>query len=313
MLLWYQNYSVWAKVISKRDRIRIGVFIKMTKIKTAQIIDIKTSIGKIFIVLFLIFVVLISISPFLWVFMSSFKSNLEILRSALSLPSSLSLDGYVAAVKMSPLPRYYINSIIISLSSTFLNVFLVGMAAYVMARFEFKFKNIISVILSISLFIPTITLIHPIYVMIKKFGLYDTKMGLIFVYTALGVPMTFYILRSYFLTIPKEIEESAYIDGAGFFQIYTKISIPMAKPGFATAAIIQFLLGWKEFLYALILTSSDKARTLPLSLNYFVAQFSFNYKAMFAALVIIIIPTIVLFILLQDWLVEGLSASYIKG
>jgi len=263
--------------------------------------------------IFLAIIMIISILPFIWVFISSFKTNTEILESALRLPKHWSFDGYINAFRLSPLHKFYINSIIISLSSTVLNVFIVGMSSYVLSRFKFKFSNTINLILSLSLLLPMTSLIHPVYMTIKKIGLYDTKLGLILVYTALGLPTTLYILKSYFLSIPRSIEEAAYIDGAGFFKTYLKIMIPIAKPGFATAAVLQFLLAWNEFLYALILTNSKSNRTIPVALSYFTSQFSFNYTALFAAIVMVSIPSIIIFIVLQEHVVDSLAAGSVKG
>ena len=156
-------------------------------------------------------------------------------------------------------------------------------------------------------------LIQPVYLLIKNLGLYNTKAGLILVYSSLGLPTTLFIMRSFFISIPRSMEEAAYIDGSGFLNTFLNIALPITKPGLATAAILQFLMAWNEFLYALVLTSAKNSRTLPLALNYFVAQFSFNYTAMFAAIVVIIIPSIIIYILLQEQVVGSLTAGSVKG
>jgi len=275
--------------------------------------DPKLIVLKILRNIFLFIIIAISVLPFIWIFISSFKTNAEILDSALTVPAHWSFDGYINAFKLSPLHKFYLNSLIVSISSTVLNVFFVGMAAYVLARFEFKFKKGILLVLSLSLLLPMTSLIHPVYMTIKKIGLYDTKMGLILVYTALGLPSSLYILRSYFLSIPKSIEEAAYVDGAGFFRTYVEIIIPIAKPGLATAAVLQFLLAWNEFLYAIVLTNSQSNRTIPVALSYFTSQFSFNYTAMFAAIVMVSIPSLVAYVVLQEQVVSSLTAGSVKG
>ncbi len=121
------------------------------------------------------------------------------------------------------------------------------------------------------------------------------------------------ILRSYFLTIPRNLEESAYLDGAGIFRTFMQIMVPLARPGIATAATITFIDTWKEFFFALLLTTSDRARTLPLSLNYFVHFFSFDYRAMFAALVVVTMPTIFVFIAMQEQVINSLTQGALKG
>ena len=263
--------------------------------------------------LFLGFFVVISIGPLIWIIMSSFKSNKEILSSAFALPSSFSLAGYKAALEMAPIFKFYGNSIIISVLSTLLNVVVVSMAAYVLARHKFKGSTFVTLLLSVSLLIPTAALLMPIYKIMTAIGLFDTRTGLILVYAALGLPTSLFIFKSYFQSIPKELEEAACIDGAGFFRTFFVIVFPLAKPGLATGAILQFLTSWNEFMFALILTKSTSVRTLPLALNYFTSQFSFNYTAMFAALTMVILPSIIIYILLQEQITSSMVEGSVKG
>ena len=263
--------------------------------------------------LFLGFFVVISIGPLIWIIMSSFKSNKEILSSAFALPSSFSLSGYKAAPHMAPIFKFYGNRILISVLSTLLNVVVVSMAAYVLARHKFKGSTFVTLLLSVSLLIPTAALLMPIYKIMTAIGLFDTRTGLILVYAALGLPTSLFIFKSYFQSIPKELEEAACIDGAGFFRTFFVIVFPLAKPGLATGAILQFLTSWNEFMFALILTKSTSVRTLPLALNYFTSQFSFNYTAMFAALTMVILPSIIIYILLQEQITSSMVEGSVKG
>lgn len=273
----------------------------------------KSSFWRVLRFIFLGFFVLISIGPLLWIIMSSFKSNREILSSAFSLPTSFSFSGYTAALDLAPIFQFYGNSIIISVVSTVLNVLVVSMAAYVLARHKFKGNTLITLLLSVSLLIPTAALLMPIYRIMTAIGLFDTRLGLILVYAALGLPTSLFIFKSYFQSIPKELEEAAYIDGAGFFRTFFVIVFPLAKPGLATGAILQFLTSWNEFMFALILTKSTDVRTLPLALNYFTSQFSFNYTAMFAALTMVILPSIIIYILLQEQITSSMVEGSVKG
>ncbi|MCL2163395.1 MAG: carbohydrate ABC transporter permease [Oscillospiraceae bacterium] len=270
-------------------------------------------ISKTVMYIVLILISLLSLLPIIWVFTSSFKTNAEILSSGLSLPQSWNFDGYVNAFKIAPIHTFYLNSIFIAVLSTLLNVFLIGMAAYVIARFNFRFKNLLIMLFAATLMLPMTALIQPVYLVIKSINLSNTRTGLILVYVALGLPTTFFVMRGFFLNLPRSIEEAAYIDGAGFFYTFVRIVLPMAKPGMATAAVMQFITSWNEFLYALVLTTSQNIRTLPIALNYFKTQFSFNYTAMFAAVVVIIIPSIVAYVLLQEQVIGSLTAGSIKG
>ncbi|MEY2193871.1 carbohydrate ABC transporter permease [Neobacillus sp. BF23-41] len=263
--------------------------------------------------IFLAAITFISILPIFWVLISSFKTTQEITSTPLSLPTSLSFDGYITAIKVSPIFQYYGNSIVVSIASTIFNLIFMGMAAYVFARVKSKVINFLLAVMSITLFIPITSMMQSIYSVVEFIGLYDTKTGLVLVYTAIGIPITLFVLRSFFLTIPNEIEESAYIDGASFLRTFYSIVVPIARPGFATAAIIQFINCWNEFLFALTLTSSNENRTVPLVLNYFTSMFSYDYTALFAALTMITIPSILMFVLLQEQVVSGLSSGSVKG
>lgn len=263
--------------------------------------------------LLLLAVTLLSLIPVIWVFLSSFKTNAEILNSAISLPTHFSLSGYQVAFKIAPILTFYRNSVIVTIVSTVLNVFIIAMAAYVIAWHNFRGKTLIMILFSTSLLLPMTALIHPVYAVVNKLGLYNTLGGLILVYSSLGLPTTLFIMRGYFLSLPHSLQEAAYIDGAGFLKTYLAIVLPSARPGLATAAVLQFLMAWNEFLYALVLTNSNQSRTLPIALNYFKSQFSFNYTAMFAAIVVVIIPSILVYILLQKQVVGGMTAGAVKG
>ena len=256
---------------------------------------------------------LVALFPIVWVIMSSFKTNAEILSNGIGLPSSLSPDGYISALTISPILKYFGNSVVITVITTVLNVLFLAMAAYVFARARFRGKNLLYFILSLSLVVPTTALLQPVYSVVNTMGLYDTKMGLILVYTAINMPMSLLILRGTFQSIPRALEEAAYLDGAGFLRTFYQIVMPCAKGGLTSAAVLTFLNSWNEFTFALMLTNGQDARTLPLSLSYFTAQFSFNYTAMFAAVTIAVIPSIIVFAVFQEQVVSSLTAGSVKG
>ena len=272
-----------------------------------------TVVAAVFRWIFLTFITVISVGPLCWIMMSSFKTNQEILSSAFSLPSTFNFKGYIDALNLSPIFQYFLNSVIIAFASTALSVMVVAMAAYIIARTKFHGSKFIILMLSSSLLIPTAALLMPIYIIMAQTGLYDTRLGLVVVYAALGLPTSFFILRSHFQSIPHEIEEAAYLDGCSFLHTFISIVLPMAKSGLATAGILQFLTSWNEFMFALILTKSNKVRTLPLAMTYFTSQFSFNYTAMFAALVLAILPSILIYVLMQEQITGSLVSGSVKG
>ena len=273
----------------------------------------KQKAARVFSYLFMALCVLVALFPIVWVVLSSFKTNREILSNGLQLPSTFSFSGYKQALEMAPILKFFVNSLIVSFASTALNVFILAMAGYVFAKKRFRFKNLIFGILSLSMVIPSTALMSPVYTVITKLHLYDTKMALILVYTALNMPISLMILRSAFAAIPTELEEAAYIDGAGFFRTFWQVMMPCAKGGLASAAVLAFLGSWNEFTFALLLTSSTSTRTLPLSLSYFTSQFSFNYTAMFAAITIAVLPSIIVFSIFQEQVCSSLTAGSVKG
>ena len=261
---------------------------------------------------FMALVVCVAVAPILWVVLSSFKTNAEILNNALALPTSFRLDGYRIALELAPLAKYFANSLIVSTLSTAINVLFLAMAAYAFARLEFRGKTVLYIILCTAMVIPMTSLMHPVYLVINRLHLYDTKAGLVLVYAALGLPISLMILRSFFLTVPKSLEEAAYVDGAGFVRTFVQIMLPIAKPALASAGVLQFLTAWNEFTYALVLTNSNNARTLPLSLGFFTSQFSYNYTAMFAAISIAVLPSILVFAIFQEQVVNSMVTGAVK-
>jgi raffinose/stachyose/melibiose transport system permease protein len=261
---------------------------------------------------FLLFIAVVSVIPILWVFFSSFKTNIEVMNSAFGLPRNPTLANYRFVVKISPILRFFVNSVLVGSLGTLSNVLILAMAAYACARFQFKAKRPILVLYSLSLFLPASSLLFPLYLTINRLGLYDTPWGLILVYAGLGLPTSLYILQSCFLSIPREIEEAAYLDGAGYMRTFSTVMLPISKSGLGTAAVLQFLLCWNEFQFALVLTTGMRSRTLPLALLYFTSLFSSNYGALFAATIMIIAPSIIIYAVLQEQVVSGLAAGAIK-
>lgn len=263
--------------------------------------------------LFISIIALLCLFPILWVFTSSFKSNREILSGTFSLPQSFQLDNYVTAFKLTPFVTFFKNSIITACFGTIGNLIIMGMAAYAVARFRMRHKGWLRILFSSVLFIPGSALLYPLYNTMNALGLKDTHIALILVYIGFGSATTFYIIQSYTMTIPVELEEAAYIDGGSVFYTYLKIIVPICKPCFAAAAVLQFLLCWNEFQFALILTTGNKVRTLPIALYYFTSQFSSDYGAMMAATVMVVLPSICIFILLQKQIISGMVSGAVKG
>lgn len=273
----------------------------------------KRRITKVIAYLFVGVILILSIIPFLWIFTSSFKLNGEILSGNLVFPSGLHIKNYINALRQSPIIQYFFNSIFVSVVATVLNLIVMGMAGYILTRAEFKLKGFFRGMFSLALLIPGAALLLPLYTTIKMVGLYDSKWGLILVYSGFGIATSLFILTSYFKTIPQELEEAAYIDGAGFLYTYIRIIAPLAKPAFATAGVLEFLTCWNEFQFALTLTTGHTSRTLPVALFYFKSAFSSDYGALFAATVMISLPGILIYIFMQKQVEAGMTGGALKG
>ncbi|GAA0181343.1 carbohydrate ABC transporter permease [Clostridium sediminicola] len=273
----------------------------------------KKALSSTLIGIFIILILIISVGPFLWVFSSSFKENIDIVSGTLGFSNGFKLENYKRAFEIAPLVKFYFNSIVVALLGTGLNLILMAMAAYVVVRFPFKGSNTIKMLFTSVLFIPGASLLYPLYMIVNKIHLYDNIFGLVLVYAGLGMATSFFIIMSYYLTVPKELEEAAYIDGASFITTFVKIILPITKPCFATAGVLQFLMCWNEFQFALVLTTGNQSRTLPIALYYFTSQFASDYGAMFAATVLVALPSVILYCLLQEQVVSGLASGSVKG
>jgi multiple sugar transport system permease protein len=259
-------------------------------------------------------IVLFCLFPFYWLLNISLKSGAD-LSSADVFPPSPTLDNYTSIFQNSSFTRALGNSAIVSLTTTFIGVIVGSFAAYALARLKMRFKfPLLALVLSITTF-PQIAIAAPLFRLWSDIGLYDTLVGLVIPYLTFALPLSIYILVSFFKEIPKDLEEAALVDGATHFQAFRKVVVPLAAPGLATTAILTFIAAWNEFLLATTLTSSPSARTVPVAISQFTgsAQFEVPLGTQSAASIIISIPLILLVLLFQKRIVAGLTAGAVKG
>lgn len=275
--------------------------------------NVKRLITRIFMYFIIVFVIVISAFPILWVIMSAFKTNGEILTSPLALPTHVSFEVFVELFQKYNFPRYFLNSLIAAGVSTAASLLFYAMGAYVLAKFKFPGRNLIFVLFTITLLVPAHSKTQPIFSLIMNLGLYDNIWGVMLVYISTGMAMSIFILRSGFMSIPKSLDEAARIDGAGFFRTFWTINMPLAKSALTTAGILMFLGNWNEYYFASLLTVSDVNRTLPIALAFFTSEFSYNYTQLFAALAIVILPGIILYALAQEKVQASVAATGVKG
>lgn len=261
----------------------------------------------------LLFIVLVSVGPIAWVIMSSFKSNGAILTSPFSGPDLFNFDAYVKVITQFNFGTYALNSLLIAASSTMVGMIILSMSSYVIAKYNFPCKNLIYVLLTITLLVPGHTKTQPIFTLIMSLNLYDTKTGLFLVYLSGSIASSLFILRSNFASIPNSLNEAAEIDGAGFFRTFWQINMPLAKTGIFTAGVLMFLGNWNEYYFASLLTSSPANRTLPVSLASFNQAFSYDYTRMFAALTLVVLPGILIYMFAQEQVQASVAGSAVKG
>jgi len=254
-----------------------------------------------------------TIAPLVWLVISSLKTNGELMGAPLALPKTLQFQNYKNAFEVSGLGRLFLNSIIVSITATILNVIVSSMASYAIARYDFKGKELIFTLISAGIMVPVSALMVPVFILIKNLGLYDTKLALILTYSAMGLPLSIFIIRGFMNTIPKELEEAGVLDGCNFYQKFYKIILPLSRAGIVTAITFQFLYCWNEFIYAMLLTSSQTNRTVQVGIRFFSNQFTTDYTSMFAAITISIIPAIAGYILFQRQIISGLTSGAVKG
>ena len=245
---------------------------------------------------------------------TSLKTGAD-LSSAKLFPPHPTLANYKSVLKFGDFQKTLKNSAIVALSTTVLALLVGSFAAYALARLRFKFKFLLlAMILSITTF-PPIAIAAPLFKLWTDIGVFNTLPGLIIPYLTFTLPLSIYILVSFFREIPKDLEEAALVDGATRFQAFRKVVVPLAAPGLATAGILVFIFAWNEFLLAITLTSSPVARTVPAEIAFFTGstQYEQPLGTISAASVIISIPLILLVLLFQKRIVAGLTAGAVKG
>ncbi|MBU8912476.1 MAG: carbohydrate ABC transporter permease [Spirochaetales bacterium] len=261
----------------------------------------------------LIFFFIFTFLPLIWLLISSFKTNLELQTNAFGLPAIWQFQNYVNAVQISSLPRLFLNSVIVSVCSTFLTLAVTSMAAFVFAREKFPLQQPLLNLILAGVLVPIIGLMAPYFRLVNSLGLYDSLVALILTYTGINLPISTFLMHGFMKTIPAELEEAAEIDGASFVQRFTKVVFPLSRVGLVTAGTFVFLFSWNEFIYALLLTSRTASRTLQLGIRFFVSQFFTDYTSMFAAIVLTIIPSIAVYVFLHEKIIKGLTSGALKG
>jgi len=250
--------------------------------------------------------------PFLWMVSTSVKTEREVFTPGFHLvPQSLRFENYNEVMTQIPFRGYYLNSVIVSVCITAGQVLTSAMAAFAFARLYFPMRDKIFMCYLGTLMVPAAVLMIPNFVLLAQLRLVNTYAGLIIpsMFTAYGT----FLLRQFFLTIPRDLEDAARIDGCGYWGIFTNIAIPLSLPGLATLGIFTFLWSWQSFFWPLIITYSEELKTLPVGLSYFNRLYGTRYTLLMAGSTMMLVPIVIVFILGQRYFISGIRLGALKG
>ncbi len=265
-------------------------------------------------VLLIVWAILV-IFPFLWMIMTSFKTDPEIIFSPWKFPATLQWDNYARAWNNAHIGTYFKNTIIVVTGSVFLTLLLSSMAAYVLARFRFPGNRLIFYLFMLGLMFPVFLALVPLFFVVNDLHMLSTYRGLILVYVAYSLPFSIFFLTSFFKTLPGELAEAAIVDGASHYRVFFGVMLPLAKPGLLAIGIFNVLGQWNQFILPLVLNPDPNHYLITQGLAFLAIQQGYqnDYSALFAALTITMVPILVVYILFQRRLEAGLTAGALKG
>jgi multiple sugar transport system permease protein len=263
--------------------------------------------------LFLFLVCFYNIIPFVWMVFTSLKTDKE----AYAIPPTFwpqepTSESYVQVLLWTKFPRYFLNSTIISLGTALLSTFIGSLAGYGFSRFMFRGRATLIGIILASQMLPGVLLVGPYFKMLAKLGLYNTYPGLILAFTTITLPFSTWMLKGFIDTVPEELDQAALVDGCTRLGAYSKVVMPVIAPGMVATMIFAFLLAWGDLLWVLVLTSGENMATVTLGLSRLVTQFRIIWPQLMAGSVVGALPPIILYLFLQNYLVEGLTAGAVK-
>ena len=262
----------------------------------------------------LLLYVIFALFPLFWLLKVSVTPNDLLYSEGVRMwPSHATLDHYRYVIENSAFPTFFKNSVIVAGSTAFAVTILSSLAGYALSRFRFRGKYWIIGLMLVTQMFPLVMLVAPIFKMLSPLGLTNSLTGLVIVYTAFNVPFATFLMQSFFDGNPKDLEEAAMIDGASRFTAFRQIILPLTLPGIAATLGFVFTAAWSELLFALMLISGNESATFPVGLLTFVSKFSVDFGQMMAAGVLALIPACLFFLLIQRYLVQGLTAGAVKG
>ena len=256
-----------------------------------------------------------ALMPAVWVFASSFKTEAEVFSTSVELigPSGITLENYQTLLQRDDFQQWFINSVMVAVAVTIIGVFLASTAAYGLSRYKFRGRSPTLYIFLVAQMFPGVILLVPLYRLFTDAGLIDQLVALVIAYSTISIPFCVLMLKSYFDTIPYDLEEAGMVDGLNVFQSFWRIILPLSIPGIAVTAFYSFITAWNEFMLASAFLVSRGNLTLPVGLGTFIDPYNQPWHLLTAASVIITIPVMVFFFLAQRYLISGLQTGGVKG
>lgn len=257
--------------------------------------------------------VAVVITPFLFMISTALKPQTYVFEIPPKLiPEEATGQNFIAALTKENFGGYFLNSVVVGASTTLTTIIISAMMAYAFARIDFPGRKALFYTLLLGMMVPSVMLIIPQFIMSKTLDTLDKRYGLVLIYTTMCIAQQTFLLKGYFSKVPKELEEAAFIDGAGRMKIFWKIIMPLSKPGLATVTIFTFLYSWDEFAFAHVSIQTITKRTLPIAIALFQSQYLTQWGLVFAASLISLVPVIAVFIIFQKYFVKGISTAGLK-
>lgn len=269
--------------------------------------------GKIVSYVLLILITCFAVAPLAWAASAAFKSEKEILTGVNFLPEHPTWDNFAFVLRSTEFPTWLKNSLIVAFGTTFLTLAVGSLAGYAMSRWRFRGQGVYGNTLLIVQMFPGVMLAIPLFLLLSKYGLIDTLWALLLTYLTFSLAFAIWMFKGYFDAIPREIEESALIDGANRLQVFWRIIFPLAGPGITTVAVFTFLLAWNEFFFAYVFLASNDKYTLSIGMYSFIQEFTTQWGNIMAAGTLTSLPALIFFFVLQRALTRGLIAGAMKG
>lgn len=257
--------------------------------------------------------VVVYIAPLFWMVNVSLKTNAEVFASPFGFPKVLQLGNYIFAWTKGYLGKAMVNSFTVCGITLLVSMFFGSMASFAIARMKWALSGTVMTYFMVGMMIPVHCVLIPLFVRFSKMGLTNSILGLILPYITFSLPMTIFLMVGFFKGMPKELFEAACIDGCSVYGCFFRIALPLSKTGICVAGLMTFVGNWNELLLAMVFISDTAKKTLPVTLTYFVGPYATNYVQMFAAVIIAIAPTVLVYCLFSNQIVEGLTAGAVKG